>query len=140
MGELYRPYYKRQYFAGLANCGYSRAYYPAGMFNRAEWTDNWEPHLHCVRQMFPNFHAAGHIAYAKSAHHCLYPTDARIATYDASRRVASIHGERLLHNSVTGEILELIVFRPNHRAIWSRPTRRYVIHTSHKYSADTTQV
>ena len=39
-----------------------------GMFIRAEWTDNWELHLHCVRQMLPHFHAAGHIAYAKSAH------------------------------------------------------------------------
>ena len=38
------------------------------MFIRAEWTDNWELHLHCVRQMLPHFHAAGHIAYAKSAH------------------------------------------------------------------------
>ena len=38
------------------------------MFIRAERTGDWELHLHCIRQMLPHFHAAGHIAYAKSAH------------------------------------------------------------------------
>ena len=35
------------------------------MFIRAERTGDWELHLHC---MLPHFHAAGHIAYVKSAH------------------------------------------------------------------------
>ena len=47
----------------------------------------------------------------------LYTTDARIDTQDASWRVPSIHGEGLLHNPVTGEILEWSVFGPDHRAI-----------------------
>lgn len=38
------------------------------MFIRAERTGDWELHLHCIRQMLPYFHAAGHLPYAKSAH------------------------------------------------------------------------
>ena len=40
---------------------------PGRAYVHIEWTDNWELHLHCVRQMLPHFHAAGH-EYAKSAH------------------------------------------------------------------------
>ena len=36
-------------------------------FIRAERTGNWKLHLHCVQQMIPHFHAAGHLPYAKSA-------------------------------------------------------------------------
>lgn len=38
------------------------------MFIRAERCGDWQLHLHCVQQMLPHFHAAGHLAYAKSAH------------------------------------------------------------------------
>ena len=36
-------------------------------FFRGERTGNWEFHLHCVQEMIPHFHAAGHLPYAKSA-------------------------------------------------------------------------
>lgn len=36
-------------------------------FIEAERLGNWELHLKCVRDMLPIFHAAGHLAYAKSA-------------------------------------------------------------------------
>ena len=36
-------------------------------FIRAEGTGNRELHLHCVQEMIPNFHAAGHLPYAKTA-------------------------------------------------------------------------
>ena len=36
-------------------------------FIRAERTGNWQLHLHCVQEIIPHFHAAGHLAYAKSA-------------------------------------------------------------------------
>ena len=36
-------------------------------FIRAERTGNWKFHLHCVQEMIPHFHAAGHLPYAKSA-------------------------------------------------------------------------
>lgn len=36
-------------------------------FIKAERTGNWNLHLHCVREMIPHFHAAGHLQYAKSA-------------------------------------------------------------------------
>lgn len=35
-------------------------------FIRAERTGNWKLHLHCVQEMIPHFHAAGHLPYAKS--------------------------------------------------------------------------
>ena len=38
------------------------------LFIRAERTGNWWLHVHSVKQMLPYFHAAGHLAYAKSAH------------------------------------------------------------------------
>ena len=34
---------------------------------RAERAGNWKFHLHCVQEMIPHFHAAGHLPYAKSA-------------------------------------------------------------------------
>jgi len=37
-------------------------------FIRAERTGDWDLHLHAVCEMIPLFHAAGHLAYAKSAH------------------------------------------------------------------------
>jgi len=37
------------------------------MFLYAERTGNWTLYLQCVRRMLPYFHAAGHLAYAKSA-------------------------------------------------------------------------
>ena len=37
-------------------------------FIRAERTGDWDLHLHAVSEMIPLFHAAGHLAYAKSAH------------------------------------------------------------------------
>ncbi len=37
------------------------------LFIRAERTGDWNLHLYCIRRMIPLFHAAGHIAYAKSA-------------------------------------------------------------------------
>lgn len=36
-------------------------------FIRAERTGDWDLHLHTVSEMIPMFHAAGHLAYAKSA-------------------------------------------------------------------------
>ena len=36
-------------------------------FLRAERTGNWKLHIQTVREMIPLFHAAGHLAYAKSA-------------------------------------------------------------------------
>ncbi|KAK3894757.1 hypothetical protein Pcinc_001481 [Petrolisthes cinctipes] len=36
-------------------------------FIRAERTGNWKLHLHCVQEMIPHFHAAGHLPYAKTA-------------------------------------------------------------------------
>lgn len=36
-------------------------------FIKAERTGNWKLHLHCVQEMIPHFHAAGHLPYAKSA-------------------------------------------------------------------------
>ena len=36
-------------------------------FIRAERTGNWKLHFHCVQEMIPHFHAAGHLPYAKSA-------------------------------------------------------------------------
>ena len=120
---IHRPYCKIQYLAGLANCGYSRPYYRVGpMFIRAEWTDNWELHLHCVRQMLPHFHAAGHIAYMLSLRISL-PNRCYNCHIRCQPKSSVNSRRRLLHNSVTGEILELIVFRPNHRAIWSKPAR-----------------
>ena len=38
------------------------------LFICAERTGNWWLHVHSVKQMLPYFHAAGHLAYAKSAH------------------------------------------------------------------------
>lgn len=35
---------------------------------KAERMGNWKLHLHCVKEMIPYFHAAGHLNYAKSAH------------------------------------------------------------------------
>jgi len=37
------------------------------MFLYAERTGDWKLHLQCIRRMIPYFHAAGHLAYAKSA-------------------------------------------------------------------------
>lgn len=37
-------------------------------FIRAERTGNWKMHLHCISEMLPYFHSAGHFNYAKSAH------------------------------------------------------------------------
>ena len=36
-------------------------------FITAEQTGNWQLHLHCMEEMIPHFHAAGHLQYAKSA-------------------------------------------------------------------------
>ena len=36
-------------------------------FITAERTGNWQLHLHCVEEMIPHFHTAGHLQYAKSA-------------------------------------------------------------------------
>ena len=36
-------------------------------FIRAERTGDWDLHLHTVSEMIDMFHAAGHLAYAKSA-------------------------------------------------------------------------
>ena len=36
-------------------------------FFKAERTGDWKLHLHCIREMIPYFHAAGHFPYAKSA-------------------------------------------------------------------------
>ena len=36
-------------------------------FTTAERTGNWQLHLHCVEEMIPHFHIAGHLQYAKSA-------------------------------------------------------------------------
>ena len=36
-------------------------------FITAERTGNWQLHLHCVEEMIPHFHAAGHLQYVKSA-------------------------------------------------------------------------
>ena len=36
-------------------------------FITAERTGNWQLHLHCVEEMIPHFHAAGHLQYARSA-------------------------------------------------------------------------
>jgi hypothetical protein len=41
------------------------------LYIRAQRTGDWELHLHCVLQMLPYFHAAGHLNYARSAHHYL---------------------------------------------------------------------
>ena len=38
------------------------------MFIRAERTSDWQLHIYSIIQMLPHFHAAGHLAYAKSAH------------------------------------------------------------------------
>ena len=38
------------------------------MFVRAERSDDWKLHLHCVKEMLPYFHAAAHLSYDKSAH------------------------------------------------------------------------
>ena len=38
------------------------------LFVRAEQTGHWFLHLYTVKQMLPYLHAAGHLAYAKSAH------------------------------------------------------------------------
>ena len=40
-------------------------------FIKAERTGTWKLHLHCVQEMIPHFHAAGHLPYAKSARLCL---------------------------------------------------------------------
>ena len=37
------------------------------MFLYAERTGDWKLHLQCIKKMIPYFHAAGHLAYAKSA-------------------------------------------------------------------------
>src|SRR6478609_9579178 len=37
------------------------------MFLYAERTGDWVMHMECIRRMIPYFHAAGHMAYAKSA-------------------------------------------------------------------------
>ena len=37
------------------------------LFIRAERLGDWELHLYCIKEMLPYFHAAGHLAYAKSA-------------------------------------------------------------------------
>lgn len=34
----------------------------------AERTGDWDLHLYCVKEILPHFHAAGHLAHAKSAH------------------------------------------------------------------------
>ncbi len=36
-------------------------------FIRAERTGDWQLHIHTVNAMIPLFHAAGHLAYAKTA-------------------------------------------------------------------------
>ena len=36
-------------------------------FFKAERTGDWKLHLHCIREMIPYFHSAGHFPYAKSA-------------------------------------------------------------------------
>ena len=46
---------------------YVKFVYIIKLFLYAERTGNWELHLHCISQMIPLFHAAGHLAYAKSA-------------------------------------------------------------------------
>ena len=38
------------------------------LFIHTKRTVNWWLHVHSVKQMLPYFHAAGHLAYAKSAH------------------------------------------------------------------------
>ena len=38
------------------------------VFVRTERTGNWHLHLYTVKQMLPYLHAAGHLAYARSAH------------------------------------------------------------------------
>ena len=38
------------------------------LFIKAERTGNWNLHLHCIKNMLPFFHAAGHMAYARYAH------------------------------------------------------------------------
>jgi len=37
------------------------------MFLYAERTGDWMLHLYCITKMIPYVHAAGHLAYAKSA-------------------------------------------------------------------------
>lgn len=38
------------------------------LFVRTERIGDWELHHHCVNKMLPHFRAAGHLAYAISAH------------------------------------------------------------------------
>ena len=41
--------------------------FPFKDFLYAERTGDWRLHLYCITKMIPYFHAAGHLAYAKSA-------------------------------------------------------------------------
>ena len=44
-------------------------------FFKAERTGDWKLHLHCMREMIPYFHVAGHFPYAKSARLYLHKTE-----------------------------------------------------------------
>ena len=59
-------------------------------FIRAEPTGDWDLHLYAVSEMTPLFHAAGHLAYAKSAPSLPGPNE-RPEGYHVCRAISQLH-------------------------------------------------
>ena len=75
------------------------------LFIRAERTGNWWLHVHSVKQMLPYFYAAGHLAYAKSAH--LY-IQQMMEPHNVmpEKEYKHVHRGWVLHHSTVTQILE----------------------------------
>ena len=66
-------------------------------FIRTKRTGNWDLHLHCVREMVPYFHAAGHLHYAKAVR--LFAEYGRIGEHNTRPRIQVIDRKRFLHHT-----------------------------------------
>ena len=138
---IYRPYYKRQDLAGLANCGYSTSGYALCSYELSGQTTGNSTYIVSGR-CFPTpmrrvilLMLSLRISIPNRCYNCHIRCQPK-SSVNSRRRASSQFGYWRDFG------IDCFQTKPSSNLVEARarPTRRYVRPTSHTYSADTTQV